>query len=165
MFDNGGRSLTTTRAASQESSAPSRLSTPQLHSTLDPHTARDSSATHRLYRCTRSYSHSYQSSSYQTQTPLDVSSESSNPPYLTPSCGTKEALTELGFSQPWFFGRDTYYSAIGHNVIPMGFRWVVWGLSLVNLAVVLMFEGGVILGPFRGWVKRVRPQIRLELKK
>jgi hypothetical protein len=149
MFDNGGRSLTTTRAASQESSAPSRSSTPQLHSTLDPHTARDSSATHRLYRCTQSYSHSYQLCSIKPKVPR-LSLPTSNPSYLTPSCGTKEALTELGFSQPWFFGRDVY-SLIGHNVIPMCFRWVLWGLSLVNLAVVLMFEGGVIHGPFRGW--------------
>jgi hypothetical protein len=64
---------------------------------------------------------------FTTQIPSTASSESSNPLYLTPSCWTKEALTELGFSQPWFFGRDTYYSAIGHNVIPWDFDGLCGG--------------------------------------
>lgn len=81
------------------------------------------------------------------------------------NCGTKEALEGLGYSQPWLFGHEVYYSAIGHNVLPMSFRWTIWGISVANLVAVVCFEYFVILGPVRSLFKRIRPLIRLEMKK
>lgn len=81
------------------------------------------------------------------------------------NCGNNEALERLGYSKPWFFGHDVYYSAIGHNVMPMKFRWILWGIAVANLITVVSFEAVVILGPVRSFLKRSRPLIRLEMKR
>jgi hypothetical protein len=46
-----------------------------------------------------------------------------------------------------------YVSALGHNVFPMQFRLMLFGLVLVNLAVVVIFEKFVVLGAVRRWIK------------
>jgi cation-transporting ATPase 13A3/4/5 len=68
------------------------------------------------------------------------------------NCGTKESLEALGY-QVWFKAPTQYFNAIGHNVMPIGFRYFIIFLSMINLAALLAWEGIVILGPVRKWAR------------
>lgn len=66
------------------------------------------------------------------------------------NCGTSDALHKLGYNI-WFEAPTAYFSAIGHNVIPINFRFTLVLISLVNLGLLLLWEGYFILGPVRQW--------------
>ena len=64
------------------------------------------------------------------------------------NCGTKEALEKLGYDV-WFKAPENYYNAIGHNVIPVYFRYIILAVSALNLVLLMIWEGVVIVGPVR----------------
>ena len=68
------------------------------------------------------------------------------------NCGTKEALQNLGYTV-WFKAPEKYFNAIGHNVFPVYFRWILFLIAMLNLGAVLVWEGIVITGPVREWAK------------
>ncbi|KAJ3303493.1 hypothetical protein HDV03_003770 [Kappamyces sp. JEL0829] len=59
--------------------------------------------------------------------------------YLRINCGTRPALEALGYSVP-YSAPNLYYSPQLHNVFPLGFRIVVLGVVLLNLACLIIFE-------------------------
>jgi hypothetical protein len=61
------------------------------------------------------------------------------------NCGTASSLAALGYSVP-FNAPDSFFSNTGHNVIPPYFRLVIFGLSIVNLVLIFLWERVVILG-------------------
>jgi cation-transporting ATPase 13A3/4/5 len=68
------------------------------------------------------------------------------------NCGTKETLEDLGYTV-WFNTPSEYFNATGHNVIPRNFRFVLFLLVVLNLALVMIWEGIIIQGPVREWAK------------
>ncbi|ORY02904.1 hypothetical protein K493DRAFT_384971 [Basidiobolus meristosporus CBS 931.73] len=79
------------------------------------------------------------------------------------NCGTPEVLEELGYGYPsWYI--EPYSLPQGHNVYPTDFRWKLWGLSIANMAVGILWQVVVVLGPVREYAKRRYPLDRLKLK-
>ena len=68
------------------------------------------------------------------------------------NCGTKPALEALGYNV-WFNAPEKYFNAVGHNVFPVYFRWLLFIIAAFNLIAVLVWEGVVITGPVREWAK------------
>ena len=66
------------------------------------------------------------------------------------NCGNAASL--VGYQVP-FNAPTLYHSDIGHNVLPNSFRWILFGISLINLGALLAWEGLVVLGPIRSWVR------------
>jgi cation-transporting ATPase 13A3/4/5 len=69
------------------------------------------------------------------------------------NCGTQSALESLGY-KVWFNAPKQYFNHLGHNVIPVYFRWQLLFIVLLNCAAGLIWEGVVITGPVRAWAKR-----------
>jgi cation-transporting ATPase 13A3/4/5 len=66
------------------------------------------------------------------------------------NCGTKDALEAAGYNI-WFKAPDVYYNSIGHNIIPVYFRYIIMIVSTLNLVLLMLWEGFVINGPVRKW--------------
>ncbi|KAL2914989.1 hypothetical protein HK105_205533 [Polyrhizophydium stewartii] len=73
------------------------------------------------------------------------------------NCGTADALSSIGYSTSFPLPTE-YFAPGGHNVMPMSFRLVVWGLSVLNLLALLGWEGLVVLGPVRQLAKSKWPR-------
>jgi cation-transporting ATPase 13A3/4/5 len=69
------------------------------------------------------------------------------------NCGTKESLLALGYTVN-FEAPAVYHSEFGHNVFPRPFRNWILGMCILNLFVLLVWEGLVIQGPVRRWAAR-----------
>ncbi|KAJ3042002.1 hypothetical protein HDV00_008293 [Rhizophlyctis rosea] len=72
------------------------------------------------------------------------------------NCGTSEALAGANYGVP-VNAPSEYFSSQGHNVMPSGFRWVVWGICVLNLVCLMVFEGVGVLGIGRRWAARRWP--------
>ncbi|KAJ2995705.1 hypothetical protein HDV02_000543 [Globomyces sp. JEL0801] len=68
------------------------------------------------------------------------------------NCGTEESLINLGYVVN-FITPSEYFNNIGHNVIPVQFRWVILVFAFFNLLALLFWEKVVILGPVRQFAK------------
>ncbi|CAO3700091.1 hypothetical protein G6F70_001036 [Rhizopus microsporus] len=70
------------------------------------------------------------------------------------NCGSPEALVSLGYPEPtWYI--DDYNFPLKHNVLPVWFRWQLWGYVLANCACTIIWERICILWIARDWaVKR-----------
>jgi cation-transporting ATPase 13A3/4/5 len=55
------------------------------------------------------------------------------------NCGTKEALMDLGYSVN-FSVPPVFHSAFGHNVFPLQFRLIIWGIMFLNLITLVIWE-------------------------
>ncbi|KAJ1984505.1 hypothetical protein H4R33_004357 [Dimargaris cristalligena] len=79
------------------------------------------------------------------------------------NCGNPKVLEELGFPRPTF-DIEPYNIDQGHNVFPRSARFWLWSYSIANMAVGLLWERAVVLGPLRTLLRRLYPQSRLQLK-
>ncbi|KAJ1513174.1 hypothetical protein HMI54_015186 [Coelomomyces lativittatus] len=61
------------------------------------------------------------------------------------NCGNPNELVSLGLPKP-SFDIPLYNSSLGHNVMPVYFRWPLWGLAMANALLCLIVERWVILG-------------------
>jgi cation-transporting ATPase 13A3/4/5 len=70
------------------------------------------------------------------------------------NCGSPSTLVELGYPEPtWYI--EPYNSPLGHNVLPVWFRWQLWGYILGNCACNIIWERICILWLARDWaIKR-----------
>lgn len=70
------------------------------------------------------------------------------------NCGSASTLVELGYPEPtWYI--EPYNSPLGHNVLPVWFRWQLWGYILGNCACNIIWERICILWLARDWaIKR-----------
>ncbi|KAI8584672.1 hypothetical protein K450DRAFT_217430, partial [Umbelopsis ramanniana AG] len=79
------------------------------------------------------------------------------------NCGSPTVLHEMGY-----YGVtsnvELYNTPLGHNVLPVDFRWKLWGLCAGNVVAGLAFERLVILGPVHAWLARTFPVERLQVK-
>ncbi|KAK9760648.1 hypothetical protein K7432_015125 [Basidiobolus ranarum] len=72
------------------------------------------------------------------------------------NCGTPSILVEEGYPAPTWSMED-YNSAIGHNVMPHTFRWILFVYCLINCAVNILGEYFIVLGPLGAWIKNKYP--------
>ncbi|KAL1914669.1 uncharacterized protein VTP21DRAFT_8080 [Calcarisporiella thermophila] len=79
------------------------------------------------------------------------------------NCGSADVLVAKGYPEPWW-RIEPYNSPIGHNVLPHDFRWKLWGYCLANMILGLLWERLVILGPVRGWARKMWGVKRRKLK-
>jgi cation-transporting ATPase 13A3/4/5 len=79
------------------------------------------------------------------------------------NCGTPQVLAEIGYTPPSTFKIEPYNTPLGHNVMPVEFRWKLWGLVVGNMAMALLWERGVILGPVHDYVAKTFPVKRLSM--
>ena len=68
------------------------------------------------------------------------------------NCGNTEVLKAMGYETS--FEVEVYNSPLGHNVMPVGFRWRIWGMCVANMVAVLWFEKFVVLGKVGEELKR-----------
>ncbi|GAA5815595.1 hypothetical protein MFLAVUS_009107 [Mucor flavus] len=76
------------------------------------------------------------------------------------NCGTKEVLEQFGYTLS--NNVDPFNTPLGHNVMPVDFRWKLWGLILGNIVTGLAYERFVVLGPVHTFLARRFPAKRLE---
>lgn len=79
------------------------------------------------------------------------------------NCGSQIALKNLGYTAPMYIP-DQWFSAVGHNVLPVYFRWVILAICALNLLAFILWEKYVILGPIRKLCVQnfsSRPKMRL----
>ncbi|KAJ3090913.1 hypothetical protein HK102_002250, partial [Quaeritorhiza haematococci] len=82
------------------------------------------------------------------------------------NCGVREAVRERGYGYDILGGfPKEYHAAEGHNIMPVEFRWRLWVIYVVNLGVLMVFEGVVVLGPVRRWAAGRWPLRRLQVRK
>lgn len=80
------------------------------------------------------------------------------------NCGTKSVLQQIGYTPPPVAIED-YNTPLGHNVMPVDFRWKLWGLCIANCVAALAYEKFVVIGPVHAYLaKRYAPE-RLQVKK
>ncbi|KAL0087372.1 hypothetical protein J3Q64DRAFT_1814053 [Phycomyces blakesleeanus] len=79
------------------------------------------------------------------------------------NCGTKEVLTELGYSVPSSY-IEPYNIPLGHNVIPWVYRWKLWGVCMGNMMAAVVYERVVVVGPVHDWLSKRYSTRRLLLK-
>ncbi|ORX99098.1 hypothetical protein K493DRAFT_365957 [Basidiobolus meristosporus CBS 931.73] len=72
------------------------------------------------------------------------------------NCGTPDILVEQGYPRPSWYIED-YNSAIGHNVMPHKFRWILFIYCMINCLVNILVEYFVVLGPLGRWIKNKYP--------
>jgi cation-transporting ATPase 13A3/4/5 len=73
------------------------------------------------------------------------------------NCGDPDVLVKLGYldsAEGVTWTGDAYLALSGHNVFPIYFRWIVWGLGLANMFIVIFYTRIVILGPIRTWLRK-----------
>jgi cation-transporting ATPase 13A3/4/5 len=79
------------------------------------------------------------------------------------NCGSPTVLHEMGY-----YGVtshvELFNTPLGHNVLPVDFRWRLWGLCIGNVVTGLFFERIIILGPVHEWLARRFPVERLQVK-
>jgi cation-transporting ATPase 13A3/4/5 len=80
------------------------------------------------------------------------------------NCGTKEVLEQIGYTPPPVY-IEPYNVPLGHNVMPVDFRWKLWGLCVGNMAAGLAYEKFVVLGPVHSFLAKRYPVDRLQVKK
>lgn len=78
------------------------------------------------------------------------------------NCGTAPALENLGYAIP-FNAPTVYHAESGHNVLPLYFRVILFGLMLLNLIAVMGWELVAILGPARASLKQLQQRQPLRL--
>ncbi|KAI7873218.1 uncharacterized protein EV154DRAFT_100788 [Mucor mucedo] len=76
------------------------------------------------------------------------------------NCGTKEVLTQFGYTPPPT-NVERYNTPIGNNVMPVEFRWQLWGLVMGNLLAGMFYERVVVLGPVHTYLSKRFPVKRL----
>lgn len=77
------------------------------------------------------------------------------------NCGTKEVLTQFGYTPPPT-NVERYNTPIGNNVMPVEFRWQLWGLVMGNLLAGMFYERVVVLGPVHTYLSKRFPVKRLQ---
>ncbi|KAK9759856.1 hypothetical protein K7432_016686 [Basidiobolus ranarum] len=78
------------------------------------------------------------------------------------NCGDPDRVAELGYDRPnWYI--ETYNLPQGYNVMPIDFRWQLWGIGIANMVLGVLWQI-VILGSVREYFKKLYPLKRLELK-
>ncbi|KAJ2048963.1 hypothetical protein H4S04_003519, partial [Coemansia sp. S16] len=79
------------------------------------------------------------------------------------NCGTPSVLEGLGFKKPsWTI--EAYNNIQGHNVIPTGSRYKLWGYCLGNMAAANFWQLFVVNGPVRNFLRNRKPLERLRAK-
>ncbi|KAJ2721012.1 hypothetical protein GGI07_004251 [Coemansia sp. Benny D115] len=79
------------------------------------------------------------------------------------NCGTDSVLESIGYPMPtWKI--EPYNSPLGHNVIPRGSRYKLWGYCLGNMAASNFWQVVVVNGPVRNILRKRRPLRRLKVK-
>ncbi|KAI8339657.1 hypothetical protein BC941DRAFT_512000 [Chlamydoabsidia padenii] len=76
------------------------------------------------------------------------------------NCGSQDVLAGMGYIVPHV---EDYNTPLGHNVMPVDFRWKLWGLVVGNMVAALAWERGVILGPIRHYLAKTFPVQRLTI--
>ncbi|KAI8060119.1 hypothetical protein BC940DRAFT_337870 [Gongronella butleri] len=72
------------------------------------------------------------------------------------NCGDPAILEQMGYPTPWWY-IEPYNSPLGHNVLPVWFRWQLWGYMIANMVAVVIWERFVVLGVARKWaIKRAQ---------
>ncbi|ORZ26131.1 hypothetical protein BCR42DRAFT_364782 [Absidia repens] len=80
------------------------------------------------------------------------------------NCGTPEVLAQQGYAAvPSWVMIEDYNTPLGHNVMPVAFRWKLWAIIVGNLMTSLMWERLVVLGPVHAYLARKLPVQRLKL--
>ncbi|KAI7865249.1 hypothetical protein BDF14DRAFT_1730653 [Spinellus fusiger] len=69
------------------------------------------------------------------------------------NCGSPSVLQDLGYPLPWW-KIEPYNSPLGHNVLPVWFRWQLWGFILANCLVNIIWERVIVLWLGRQWAIR-----------
>ncbi|KAI9468133.1 MAG: hypothetical protein EXX96DRAFT_114710 [Benjaminiella poitrasii] len=80
------------------------------------------------------------------------------------NCGTKSVLERLGYTPPSTYIED-YNTPLGHNVMPVDFRWRLWGICIGNCLTALVYEKLIVIGPVHAYLARKYPVERLKIKK
>ncbi|KAK9763254.1 hypothetical protein K7432_010237 [Basidiobolus ranarum] len=80
------------------------------------------------------------------------------------NCGSADVLEKLGYSRPNFY-IESYNLEQGHNVLPKEFRWRLWGFSMGNVILGILWQAFFILGPVRKYFEKRYPLERLQLKR
>ncbi|KAI9149873.1 hypothetical protein H9P43_010052 [Blastocladiella emersonii ATCC 22665] len=75
------------------------------------------------------------------------------------NCGSPSSLVELGYPKPTW-SMDPYNSLLGHNVLPVPFRWKLFTYVMSNVVLGLCIERLVILGPVREYIRTKYPLSR-----
>ncbi|KAJ2049209.1 hypothetical protein GGI08_005794 [Coemansia sp. S2] len=79
------------------------------------------------------------------------------------NCGTPSVLESLGYKKPtWTI--EAYNNPQGHNVIPTGSRYKLWGYCLGNMAATNFWQLFVVNGPVRNFLRKRKPLDRLRTK-
>ncbi|KAI8380316.1 hypothetical protein BD560DRAFT_387815 [Blakeslea trispora] len=77
------------------------------------------------------------------------------------NCGTKQVLTQQGYTPPPTY-IEPYNTPLGHNIMPVDFRWKLWGLCVGNMAAALAYEKLFVLGPVHSFLAKRYPVDRLK---
>ncbi|PVU86784.1 hypothetical protein BB561_006554 [Smittium simulii] len=62
------------------------------------------------------------------------------------NCGDPDVLVKLGYKRPNFY-IEKYNIAAGHNVLAIKDRYILWGISIANMALGVFWELFVVIGP------------------
>ncbi|PVU98828.1 hypothetical protein BB560_005605 [Smittium megazygosporum] len=71
------------------------------------------------------------------------------------NCGDKEVLQSLGYKVP-SFSIEPYNNPQGHNIIPKGFRWFLWGYCVSNMIIGMIWEKLVVIGPVGRYLAKMK---------
>ncbi|KAI8393977.1 uncharacterized protein BYT42DRAFT_552937 [Radiomyces spectabilis] len=77
------------------------------------------------------------------------------------NCGTPSVLQQFGFPVP-SDSIPTYNTPLGHNVLPVDFRWKMWGICIGNVVAGLAYERLIVLGPIHTFLAKRFPVSRLK---
>ncbi|PVU99319.1 hypothetical protein BB559_000814 [Furculomyces boomerangus] len=69
------------------------------------------------------------------------------------NCGDPNVLVELGYKKPNYY-IEPYNIPIGHNVLQRKDRFILWGFSLLNMAIGIAWELIVVIGPVGQYVAK-----------
>ncbi|KAI9322428.1 hypothetical protein BX666DRAFT_2147537 [Dichotomocladium elegans] len=73
------------------------------------------------------------------------------------NCGTRSVLAQLGYNLPSHSRLVPYDTPLGHNVMPVDFRWKLWSLCVGNVLAALVYEKFIVLGPVHAYLARRFP--------
>ncbi|RCH93756.1 hypothetical protein CU098_003001, partial [Rhizopus stolonifer] len=77
------------------------------------------------------------------------------------NCGTPQVLQSLGYTPP-SMDITAYNTPLGHNVMPVEFRWKFWGLMMGNVVTALAYEKFIVLGVVHHFLANKFPMNRLK---